>query len=163
MRMQGLIAATFAVLAAAGPALAFDPIVVVGGQAPVIHPGGGTQEVLATRSQTGGQFGAIVDVQKAGADTGGAMIHAKETEIWFVVEGSYEIQAGGKTFEAGPGTFVAVDAGQPHSFVAKSDGKLLMMWTPGGFEEFFLDWDKQGIPFGPDIATQAASYGVTWP
>ena len=161
---QGFCKATLLpLLVAAAPAWAFEPIMVIGGQAPVIHPGGGTQEVLATRSQTGGQFSAIVDVQKAGSDTGGPMIHANETEIWFVVEGNYEFQVGGKTFEAGPGTFVAVDAGQPHSFVAKTDGKLLMLWSPGGFEQFFVGWDNQGIPFGPDIATQATSYGVTWP
>ena len=48
-----------ALLAAAAPALAFDPIVVIGGLAPVIHPGGGTQEVLATSAQTGGLFGIV--------------------------------------------------------------------------------------------------------
>lgn len=164
MKTTLLGAAVLCALAiAASPALAFDPIISIAGQVPVIHPGGGTQQLLATGAQTGGQFSAIVDVQKAGSDTGGPMIHAKETEIWYVVEGSYEFNIGGKAVQGGPGTLIAVDAGQPHSFKAKTDGKLLMIWTPGGFEQFFMDWDKQGKAFGPDIGAQAASYGVTWP
>lgn len=151
------------ILLLASPGFAFEPIVSIAGQVPVIHPGEGTQQLLATRAQTGGQFSAIVDVQKAGSDTGGPMIHAKETEIWYVVEGSYEFNIGGKAVEGGPGTLIAVDAGQPHSFKAKTDGKLLMIWTPGGFEQFFMDWDKQGKAFGPDIGAMAESYGVTWP
>lgn len=156
-----LIFGLFSVLA--GPALAFEPVISIGGKAIIIHPGEGTQQLLATRAQTGGQFSAIVDVQKAGSDTGGPMIHFKETEIWYVVEGSYEFNIGGKVVEGGPGTLIAVDAGQPHAFTAKTDGKLLMIWTPGGFEQFFMDWDKQGIPFGPEIGAQAESYGVAWP
>lgn len=149
--------------AMSAPALAFDPIVVIDGQARVIHPGGGTQEVLATRAGTDGKFGATTTSDPANSGPGSSIVHANEVEIWYVLEGQYTFYVGGKTYEGGPGTFVAVDAGQPHEYVTKTPGKLLMMWSPGGFEQFFMDWDKQGLKPGPDLGKLEASYGVTRP
>jgi mannose-6-phosphate isomerase-like protein (cupin superfamily) len=144
-------------------ALAFEPIISIGGHRPVIHPGGGQQEVLATRGQTDGKFGMTITSDPAGSGPGGSMVHSKEAEMWYVLEGTYEFHVAGKTFEGGPGTFVAVDAGQPHDFVTKTAGTLLMFWMPGGFEHFFIDWDKSGIAPGPQLAPLEQQYGVTRP
>ena len=154
----------FALLTAAAPALAFDPIVVIGGQAPVIHPGGGTMEVLATKAQTDGVFGMVTTAGVDTADSGpGLIMHNNFIEMWYVLDGTYEFTAGGKTYEGGPGTFVAVDKGQAHTFKAKTPGKLLMIYSPGGFDQFFMDWEKQGLAFGPELGALEASYGVTRP
>ena len=142
---------------------AFEPVIAIGGQAPVIHPGGGLQEVLATTAQTDGKFGMTTTTDPAGGGPGASIIHAKEAEMWYVLEGTYEFHVAGKTFEGGPGTFVAVDAGQPHEYITKTQGKLLMFWLPGGFEQFFIDWDKQGLQPGPDLGKLEGSYGVTRP
>ncbi len=150
-------------LMAAAPALAFDPIVVIGGQVPAIQMGGGAQEVLATKAQTDGMFGILTTADTAAGNGPGLMMQNNYTELWYVLEGSYEFTAGGKTYVGGPGTFVAVDKGQPHSFETKSAGKLLMIYMPGGFEQFFLDWDKQGLTTGAEIGKLEASYGVTRP
>lgn len=151
-------------LGSATSALAFDPIVSIGGQRPVIHPGGGHQEVLATKEQTGGRFGMTVTTDPAGSTSGGgSMTHGKEAEMWYVLDGTFEFHIAGKTYEGGPGTFVAVDAGQPHDFVTKTAGTLLMFWMPGGFEHFFIDWDKSGIAPGPKLAPLEQQYGVTRP
>jgi mannose-6-phosphate isomerase-like protein (cupin superfamily) len=158
-----LIASAALLFGAAAPALAFDPIVVIGGQAPVIHPGGGTQEVLATKAQTDGKFGSTTTTDPAGGGPGANIVHANEAEIWYVLEGDYTFHVNGRTFEGGPGTFVAVDAGQPHEYTTNTPGKLLMIRQPGGFEQFFMDWDKQGLQPGPDLGKLEASYGVTRP
>jgi mannose-6-phosphate isomerase-like protein (cupin superfamily) len=155
----------FALLAATAPALAFEPIVVIGGQAPVIHPGGGTQEILATAAQTDGQFGMITTLDaEAGSGPGGLIVHEARAEMWYVLEGEYTFTIDGQTHEGGPGTFVAVPAGTPHEFVTKTpDAKLLMFYTPGGFEQFFMAWDEQGLEFGPELGVLEASHGVTRP
>lgn len=165
MKITLLGAAALCALAiAATPALAFDPIISIAGQVPVIHPGGGTMEVLATKEQSGGAFGVITATDTDPANSGpGMIVQNKNVEMWYVLEGTYEFTAGGKTYEGGPGSFVAVDAGQVHTFKAKTPGKLLMIYTPGGFEHFFMDWEKQGLAFGPDLGKLEASYGVTRP
>jgi len=135
---------------------------VIGGQAPVIHPGGGRQEVLATSAQTGGLFDMVTAVDPADSSPG-VIIQNKHAEMWYVLEGTYVFEVGGKPYEGGPGTFVAVDKGQPKTFTTKTPGKLLMFYMPGGFEQFFMDWEKQGLAFGPELGKLEASYGVTRP
>ena len=164
MRVSSLIASgVVALLAAAAPALAFEPIVVIGGQAPVIHPGGGLQEVLATAAQTDGQFG-MHTISDATAGSGpGTIVHDARAEMFYVLEGEYTFTIDGQTNEGGPGTFVAVPAGTPHGFVNKTPGKLLVFWTPGGFEQFFVDWEEQGLEFGLELGALEATYGVTRP
>lgn len=153
-----------ALLATSAAAIAFDPIVSPADGHIVIHPAGAVDYVLATKEQTGGQFGAIIlGDSAAGGGPGPAIIHASETEIWYVLEGTYEFHVGAKVFEGGPGTFVAVDAGQPHGFITKSAGKLLTIFSPGGYERFFMDWDKQKLTPGPDLGKLEQSYGVTRP
>ena len=156
-------AALLPLLVAAAPAWAFEPIVVIGGQVPALQMGGGAQEVLATKAQTDGMFGVLTTADTAAGNGPGMVMQNNYTELWYVLEGTYEFKAGGKTFEGGPGTFVAIDKGQPHSFETKSAGKLLMIYMPGGFEQFFMDWDKQGLTTGAEIGALEASYGVTRP
>lgn len=63
----------------------------------------------------------------------------------------------------GPGTFVAVDKGQAHGFIGKTPGKLLVLFMPGGYEHFFMDWEAQGLVPGPELGALENSYGVTRP
>lgn len=140
---------------------AFEPIISLGGEHRTIHPGGATDEILATREQTGGHFGILTVANKAGEGPGPAITHAREAEIWYVLEGQYEFHVGDRSFEGGPGTFVAVDAGEPHGFINKTDGKLLIIFSPGGYEHFFMDWDSLGLERGPELGKLEQSYGVT--
>ena len=156
-------------LAAVQPALAFEPIVVMGG-ANIIHPVGatinlaeGSQEVLATGQQTDGQISILIGNDAAGTNTGGVMVHSHEAEMWYVLEGTYEFTIGDKIFQGGPGTFLAVDRGVSRSFEAITRGRLMLIYTPAGFEQFFADWDAQGLEPGPELGALEASYGVTRP
>ena len=161
--MYKALALSLAALVCAGPSLAFEPVISMGGGHRTIHPAGATDEILATREQTGGQFSAVTLSSKAGDGPGPAIIHANEAEVWYALEGTFEFHVGSKVFEGGPGTFVGVDAGQPHGFIAKSDGRLLVIFTPGGYEHFFMDWEKQGLTPGPELGKLENSYGVTRP
>ena len=144
-------------------ALAFEPIISLGGQHTIIHPNGDTDEVLATREQTDGQLGVITLYSKAGAGPGPAIVQANGAEIWYALEGTFEFHVGDKVIEGGPGTFIAVDAGQSHGYIAKTDAKLLVIYSPGGYEHFFMDWEKQGLKPGPDLGKLENQYGVTRP
>ena len=83
--------------------------------------------------------------------------------MWYVLDGTYEFTIGDEVFLGGPGTFVAVDAGVPRAFEAKTLGRLMLIYTPGGFDQFFKDWDDQGLEPGPELGALEAAYGVTRP
>jgi quercetin dioxygenase-like cupin family protein len=157
---QAAIVAT-ALFAIATPALAYKPIISMPGEHKMINPPGGKIEMLATREQTDGQFGIMV--LDGGRGPGPAIVHHRGSETWYVIEGEYEFHVGDKVFEGGPGTFVSVDAGQPHGFIAKPNGRLLVIFQPGGYEQFFVEWDKTQVPPGPESAKLEVTYGVTRP
>ena len=156
-------------LAAVSPAAAFESLVLLG-ETHHIHPAGGTvnaaegtQDVLATGQQTDGQISILIGNDAVGTNTGGVMVHANEAEMWYVLEGTYVFTVDDRIFEGGPGTFVAVDAGVPRSFEAKTSGRLMLIYTPGGFEQLFKDWDEQGLEPGPELEALQAAYGITRP
>ena len=157
------------VLLAMSPAAAFDPIIVMGRTQEIQPAGGtvnaaeGTQDLLATGQQTDGQISILIGNDAAGTNTGGVMMHAKEAEMWYVLDGTYEFTVGDRVFEGGPGTFVAVDVGVPRSFEAKTSGRLMLIYTPGGFEQLFTDWDERSLEPGPELDALQAAYGITRP
>jgi mannose-6-phosphate isomerase-like protein (cupin superfamily) len=150
-------------IALAAPALAYDPIISMPGEHLAISPPGGSIDVLATREQTDGQLGIIVINAKQGEGPGPAITHHRGSETWYAVDGTYEFHVGDKIFEGGPGTFVSVDAGQQHGFIAKSDGKLLVIFQPAGYEQFFMEWNETQVPKGPQAGALEQKYGVTRP
>lgn len=151
-------------LALGSPAFAWEPIVSLAGEHLTIHPAGATDEILATREQTGGQFSVITLGGAAGTGPGPAIVNSLAAEAWYVLEGTFEFHVDDRTVEGGPGTFVAFEAGQPHGYIAQTEGKLLVIYTPGGYEHFFMDWDATpGLVPGPELGPLEESYGVTRP
>ena len=145
------------------PALAYEPIVSMQGEHHTVTPAVQSIEILAGAAQTDGELGVIVIEGKAGEGPGPAFTHTKESETWYVLEGTYEFHVGDKAFEGGPGTFISVDAGQVHGFKNKTDGRLLIVFSPGGYEQFFIDWDAQNLERGPALGALENTYGVTRP
>jgi mannose-6-phosphate isomerase-like protein (cupin superfamily) len=146
------------------PAYAFEPFISPADQHATIQIGGDTHQVLATREQTDGQLGIIILTDVAGGGgPGPAIVHSREAEFWYVLEGTYEFHVGDRVFEGGPGTFVAADAGQPHGFITRSPGRLLTIFSPGGYEDFFKTWAELGLLRGPELGKLENSYGVTRP
>jgi quercetin dioxygenase-like cupin family protein len=118
---------------AAMPVSAFEPVISLGegltGSAAgetTVHAAGGifdvieyTDGVLATPEQTGGQFSVATVASSAGPAGGPDLTSSPNAQAWFVLTGVFEFQVGDWVFEGGPGTFVAVDAGQVHGYVGK--------------------------------------------
>ncbi len=64
--------------------------------------------------------------------------HRDEDEMFYVLSGRASFQCDGETIAAGPGDFVLLPAGLPHTFVVGPDEPLrvLQITTPAGFEAF---------------------------
>ena len=159
------LSAAFLMLAGlVAPAAAFEPIISIGGEHRVILPNGNSHELLATKDETGGMISVItLGSSAAGEGPGPAIVHQNEAEFWYVLEGSYEFHIANKVVEGGPGTFIAVDRGQPHGFISKGAGKILAIFAPGGYEHFFMDWAEKRLERGPELGKLEQSYGVTRP
>lgn len=67
--------------------------------------------------------------------------HINEDEIFYVTHGQLEISAGDESFTACAGSLVFVPRGMMHGFQnnTKDFAKQLLIFTPGGFERFFLE------------------------
>ncbi|MFA1551418.1 cupin domain-containing protein [Actinomadura chokoriensis] len=99
-------------------------------------------------------LGSLATVKASGARTRGALTvaefvnppgfapplhrHLKEDELFYVLSGTARFRCDGEEFEAGPGDFVMLPVGLPHTFLVAPDEPLraLQLTTPAGFEDF---------------------------
>lgn len=67
--------------------------------------------------------------------------HLEEDEMFYILSGTARFQCDGEDLTAGPGDFVLLPVGLPHTFVAGPDEPLrtLQITTPSGFDEFVAD------------------------
>jgi quercetin dioxygenase-like cupin family protein len=100
-------------------------------------------------------------------------IHHREDEAFFILEGNYEFQLGDKTLELGPGSFLFVPRGIPHSGrnVGTTMSSMLVIVSPAGLENFFIEMGQPvtgtstpATPGGPadieKLVTVTQKYGV---
>lgn len=108
------------------------------GDGPLLPGAGGS--VLAGAADTDGAFSLLVSHAPAG-DGAPLHTHAQESESFFVLAGTYQIECGDETFEAGKHDFVHLPAGVPHAWrvVSETPGTKLILAVPGGIEAFFDD------------------------
>ncbi|HEX8864136.1 MAG TPA: quercetin 2,3-dioxygenase [Lentzea sp.] len=99
-------------------------------------------------------LGSLMTTKAGGAQTGGRLTvveflnppgfapplhrHLVEDELFYLLSGAAEFHCDGERFTAGPGDFVVLPAGLPHSFVVDAAEPLraLQITTPAGFEDF---------------------------
>jgi quercetin dioxygenase-like cupin family protein len=69
----------------------------------------------------------------------GLHVHAVQEETFYVLEGECEWQIGEERVQAGPGTYVFIPPGVPHSIGNASAGPAVMLMTvsPPGHEHYF--------------------------
>jgi quercetin dioxygenase-like cupin family protein len=140
----------------------------------------------------GGSYWLGTDLQAfkaVGDDTGGAFalskltahpqfgpphIHHNEDESYYVLEGEFMDE--GRTFAAGPGTFVSLPKGRLHAHRAAGDApaRALVLVTPAGVEKFIEEagepaTDTSSAPPVPEmpqlgrIVEIAQKYGIEVP
>jgi quercetin dioxygenase-like cupin family protein len=105
--------------------------------------------------ETGGAY-AILE-QKIPPGHGPPLhVHRHETEIFYVLEGQFEITVGGQKVAAPAGALVVGPRNIPHT----QDARLLLTVIPGRFANYFIDVD--GVDDGDHAAIKAliAKYDV---
>ncbi|MBD0281532.1 MAG: cupin domain-containing protein [Thermoleophilaceae bacterium] len=121
--------------------------------------------VRATAQSTGGTFSLFEEVPPL-VDTP-MHVHAKDDELFYILEGEHVIQVGERQFAVGAGGVVFAPRDVPHSHrrVAPRVGRLLVMTTPGGLDGFFRELaaaDRAGALGRDTYAEASAKYGITW-
>jgi len=83
-------------------------------------------------------------------------VHYREDESLWVLEGELTMRCGDRTFQAGPGSFVFLPRGVPHTFVVDSStpARMLTLLTPGGGEGVFIEGGRPAE--GPGLPPPAA-------
>lgn len=120
------------------------------GQGPTVWVNG---DVYTIKSGKNDGAGSITFLEATVPPGGGppSHIHTREDETFYVVDGRLEIHADGQVYDATAGDFVLIPRGTVHRFrnTGVHSTKLLIIFTPGGQEEFFL---TVGTPADPDTA-----------
>jgi mannose-6-phosphate isomerase-like protein (cupin superfamily) len=166
MKMVRLIAATLLLTTTASiapAALAFDPVIVPAGEGEVLQVLGAPLEILVRKADTDGAFSVVISNDGPGGGPGPNVVHQDRDETFFVIEGEYTFYSDGKEVTGGPGTIIVNPKGIRHGFVnsGTTQGKMLMMYTPGGFEDFFTEVGQKGLQPGPELGELEASYGTS--
>ncbi len=111
--------------------------------------------------QTGGAYAILEQVIPAGHGPP-LHVHRHETEIFYVLEGEFEITIGDRKVAAPAGALVVGPRDIRHTFrnVGPREGRLLLTVIPGRFANYFLEVD--GVPDGDRAAIKAlcAKYEV---
>ncbi len=130
---------------------------------------GSLATIKASSEQTGGQF-ALIEIQENESETP-LHVHHREDEAFWVIEGDIQFEVGGKTIEAGPGSFLFGPRGVPHRYkVRKGPARMLYLFTPGGFENLLratsepaaearLPREGEGVPDDDKLLEIVKRYG----
>ena len=110
--------------------------------------------IKATAESTGGAYGLLESWVPPGASPP-LHVHYREDEIFWVLEGELTIRCGERTFGAGPGCYIALPRGVPHTFVVEGDANvhMLTLLSPGGGERFFVEAGRPAE--GPGLPPEA--------
>lgn len=110
-----------------------------------------TYTFQATADNTNGSL-ALVDTIVPPRNGPPPHTHAEADESFYVLEGEFEVRAGGKTFSIKPGDFAFIPRGTEHIWKNALDdrpSRMLRIYTPGGMERFFIDIGRKAVPGEP--------------
>ncbi len=137
---------------------------------PIIHPPGDGRKVgvlhdtstyKVESAQTGGAYAVLEQIIQPG---GGPPLHVHrhETEIFYILDGDFEITVGGQKIPAPKGAIAVCPRDLPHTFrnVGTASARLLLTIIPGRFGDFFTDVDRVDNSDRAAIKALAARYDV---
>jgi mannose-6-phosphate isomerase-like protein (cupin superfamily) len=149
---------------------------MAGREAPVFHPvltdaGAGrsfamlgtTMRLIATAAETGRGYTVLEQVTPPGWGPP-RHIHSREDEIFYILEGSYDLHVGDEHRTVSAGASAILPRNLPHGFrnVGSTPGRLLCVIAPGGLEEYFLAVAKCSPPPNPaQLVELARPFGLT--
>lgn len=140
-------------------------------KAKIVRKGEGTEGMDCVFKVTGDDTGGHFDFMIATVEyQSGPPLHTHETQddSFFVLKGVLAVQAGDEVFDLGPGDFVQVPPGVPHTFdnLRADQGAVeaINLMTPGGFDHFMEDLARtEGAPTSEEAQQELLeTHGVTW-
>jgi quercetin dioxygenase-like cupin family protein len=133
-----------------------DAMFVEPGEGAVADLGVTSMRLLVDAEQTRGALGAAEFSGRRGAWTVPHQ-HLSLEECFYVLSGAFAFECGSEQVEAAPGAFVMVPRGTRHLLTAVTDeASLLVLWTPGGLEQMFLELARLDHDSLTDPAARAA-------
>src|SRR5258705_10734015 len=103
-----------------------------------IKPFGLELKVLLTTEATGGAISVLMGWLKPGEGPSDH-VHFNQEEIFFIIEGTYEMTVGDQTSTVGPGTIGFIPRNVVHRFknIGDTTGCMLDWSLPGGQDHYF--------------------------
>jgi mannose-6-phosphate isomerase-like protein (cupin superfamily) len=130
----------------------------------LVRTSGATVTILVSAADSGGAIGVIETVFPPG-DGVLFHMHSREDETFYVVSGIGEFRLDNTTVVRGPGSIIFGPRDVPHTFrnAGDTDLKCLIVYSPGGFEQSFLDIATLGEAGNDPHETGAVlqRYGLT--
>lgn len=131
-----------------------QPIVLSAAAGEAANLGVARMRLLLSAEQSAGRISAGEFRGSAGAWTV-PHVHRELDEFFYVVDGSFTFTLEGQAYSAEPGSFIMVPRGTSHVFSAAEDGTVLVLWTPGGLEQMFLELGRLPADRITDPGTRA--------
>ena len=93
--------------------------------------------------ETGGAYAVLEQTIPAGHGPP-LHVHRHETEIFYILDGEFEVTIGDKKVHATAGALVAGPRGIPHTFrnIGTQEAHLLLTVIPGRFANYFIEVDR---------------------
>src|SRR5215469_948174 len=92
---------------------------------------------LAEKKDTNGAF-SLLEATMAPGNEPPPHVHSREDELFYVLEGEFDVYVGDEAFNLNTGEFIFLPRLKPHAFVIRSSRlRVLILYTPGGLEETF--------------------------
>ncbi|TCN15067.1 cupin domain-containing protein [Sinorhizobium americanum] len=123
----------------------------------------GKHVVRIMAANTGGSFGMLEAIVPTGEGPP-LHVHEREDEFFRVLSGCFGFWCADDYVELAEGGCIALPRGVPHRFrnIGAKEGRLMVVVTPGGFENFFpiIELCKPETP--EQIASVAMDFGLTF-
>ena len=102
---------------------------------------GGTLTIKEDGSRTRGELTVVEIELPANSAAPPQHLHRKHEETWYVLDGELEFTIGDESVRLGPGAWVLVPIGVPHTFRSSGDqpARFLSTMTPGFYLEYFQE------------------------
>jgi quercetin dioxygenase-like cupin family protein len=119
---------------------------------------------LAEKKDTNGAF-CLVEGALAPGSEPPPHVHTREDELFYVLEGEFDVYVGKEAFKLEAGECVFLPRFKPHAFVIRSPWlRVLALFSPAGLEEAFrsIDSPAQSLELPTAPLTNSADAGKAW-
>jgi quercetin dioxygenase-like cupin family protein len=113
---------------------------------------------LAEKKDTNGAF-LLVEAMLAPGTEPPPHVHTREDELFYVLEGEFDVYVGKDAFKVQAGECVFMPRFRPHAFVIRSPRlRVLALFTPAGLDDYFRSMSSPAQSL--NLPSGAATYST---